>query len=193
MNVPNLLTLSRFVFAAMIIVLLLNNTFAGNVAATVLFVIASITDYYDGYLAKKLNLISSFGQIMDPIADKFLMICIFAVLSFLGMIDSWMVMVIALREIVVTMSRLRALQKGHVLAAEKAGKIKTVFQIVTIIAILLFLIFERGEFSRDWFYKIEDSWKSFIQSLMVASVFITVGSGLGYFRNKWKNEQTSSI
>ena len=105
MNLPNILTLSRIVFALFIVLMLLANTLSGNIAATLLFAVASITDFYDGYLAKKQGLISNFGKIMDPIADKILMLCVFGALAYLGMVQWWMVIVIALREIAVTLSR----------------------------------------------------------------------------------------
>ncbi len=192
MTLPNILTLSRFVFAALIFVLLLYNTLASIIAATVFFLIASITDYYDGYLAKKHGLISDFGKIMDPIADKVLMIVVFAALAYLGMMDWWMLMAISIREVTVTVSRLRAMARGQVLAAEQAGKIKTVCQMVSIGAALLFLICEQSSFARPWFYKSEPQWRGFVQLMMLVSVFLTVSSGFTYFRNKWNNAKISS-
>ena len=193
MNLPNILTLSRFVFAALIFGLLLYNTLASIVAATVFFLIASITDYYDGYLAKKLGLISDFGKIMDPIADKVLMIVVFAALAYLGMMDWWMLAAIAIREVTVTVSRLRAISKGQVLAAEQAGKIKTVCQMVSIGTALLFLICEQSSFARPWFYRSEPIWRGFVQLMMIISVLLTVSSGLSYFRNKWNSAKISSM
>ena len=89
---------------------------------------ASITDFYDGYLAKTRGLISDFGKIMDPISDKILMLSIFFALAYMGIVAWWMVILIAVREIYVTLDRLWSMKKGQVLSAERAGKIKTVFQ-----------------------------------------------------------------
>ena len=186
MNLPNILTLSRIVFAFFIVLLLMANTPAGCIAATALFIAASVTDFYDGHLAQKNGMVSNFGKIMDPIADKILMLSIFGVLAHLGMVEWWMVIVIAAREILVTVSRLKAVVAGQVLAAEGAGKIKTVCQIVTISVALLFLIIDQSAFAAGWFYKIEMGWRLLIKVLMVASVFLTVGSGIMYFRNKWE-------
>ena len=183
MNLPNILTLSRIGFAFVIVLLLLSNTLNGCITATVLFAIASITDFYDGYLAKKQGLISDFGKIMDPIADKVLMLSIFGALAHLGLVAWWMVIAIGIREIAVTISRLQVMSKGQVLAAEAAGKIKTVFQILTISLILLFLIIEQTAFSSQWFYHIETAWRTLNQLLMLVSVFLTVASGLMYFKS----------
>lgn len=193
MNWPNILTISRFVFAALILFLLLCNNLTSIIAATVFFLIASITDFYDGYLAKKHGLISDFGKIMDPIADKVLMIIVFGALAYLGMMDWWMIIAITVREVVVTVSRLRGMARGQVLAAEQAGKIKTVFQMVSIGVTLLFLICEQSAFARGWFYHAEPTWRAFIQLMMLISVLLTVSSGIAYFRNKWNSEKTSSI
>ncbi len=184
MNLPNILTMSRFGFAVIIGVLLMTNTLAGNISAAVLFIAASLTDYYDGYLAKKNGLISDFGKIMDPIADKVMILSIFTVLAFLGMVDGWMVIAIGVREVAVTVSRLKAMAQGQVLPAEAAGKIKTVFQILTIAVILLFLIAEQAVFALSWFYKVEMAWRTLINVLMIVSVALTVGSGYLYFKHK---------
>ncbi len=192
MNLPNLLTMSRFFFAVVILYLLLANNLAAIMTATFLFLIAAITDFYDGYLAKKHGLISDFGKIMDPIADKVLMIFVFFALAALGMMDWWMVILIVIREVAVTVARLKAMAHGQVLAAEKAGKIKTVFQMVSIGAALLFLICEQSVFARSWFYQAEPMWRAFIQIMMLISVLLTVYSGVIFFRHKWAPKKTSS-
>ncbi len=188
MSLPNLLTISRLGFALLIAMMLLSNSLLGNIAATILFVLAALTDLCDGYLARKRGLVTDFGKIMDPIADKILILSIFAVLAHLGLVRWWMVTAIAVREIAVTISRLRAMGKGEVLAAEHAGKIKTVLQMAAITAILLFLIFERSSGASSWFYKVEAGWQSLINVLMVATVIVTIGSGSVYFINRWKNQ-----
>ena len=152
MNFPNILTLSRIVFAAILIYLLEQGSRTGNILAVIVFTIASITDFYDGYLAKKWGMISDFGKIMDPVADKILLLTTFGVLAHLGLVAWWMFIVIAIREIVITASRLLAFRKGQVLAAERSGKIKTVFQIIAVSAILLYLVAQQAEFCSYWFY-----------------------------------------
>jgi CDP-diacylglycerol--glycerol-3-phosphate 3-phosphatidyltransferase len=187
MNLPNALTLSRIVFAGIIVYLLLLNSLTGNVWAAVFFVIASITDFYDGYLAKKRNLISDFGKIMDPIADKVLMLAIFCVLAHIGMVVWWMVILIALREVLITVDRLYAMRQGQVLAAEQAGKIKTVLQIVTISVILVYLILEQAPFSHQWFYQIQKTYLGWINGCMIMTLILTVLSAVPYVQHRIRN------
>lgn len=191
MNWPNVLTLSRFVLAIIILMLLLVNSLVAITAATVLFIVAAITDFYDGYLAKKYGLISNFGKIMDPIADKFLMICVFIALAHLGMMDWWMVVIIASREVAVTVSRLQAMRLGLVLSAEQAGKIKTVVQMMSVSVALLFLMCEQSAYARSWFYQAEMMWRALVHMMMLLSVILTVYSGYKYFRHKWNQEKIS--
>jgi len=186
MNLPNILTLSRIFFAVVLVYLLEQGSQAGNILAVIVFTIASITDFYDGYLAKKWGLISDFGKIMDPVADKILLLSVFGVLAHIGKIAWWMLIVIAIREIVVTASRLLAFRHGQVLAAERAGKIKTVSQIVAVSAILLYLVAQQSEYCSFWFYNVQRIWDSINDFLMLVAVILTVYSGVEYFRNKRK-------
>lgn len=186
MNLPNLLTLSRIFIAVVIVWLLLLNSLAGNIGAAVFFIIASITDFYDGYLAKKYGLTSDFGKLMDPIADKVLMLSIFTVLAVVGMVAWWMVLIIALREVWVTIDRLLMMRRGIVLAAEQLGKIKTVLQIVTVSVILLYLILDQATFAHQWIYKIQNTYLGCINGLMLISVVLTVWSGVGYWQSRKK-------
>src|ERR1700733_13732122 len=130
MNLPNILTCSRIVLALVLVILLEKSTEIGNVGAVIVFTVASLTDFCDGHLARTRGLVSNFGKIMDPIADKVLILSAFGVLAHMGVIAWWMFIVIAIREIAVTISRLINRHQGHVLAAEKAGKFKTVTQIM---------------------------------------------------------------
>jgi len=186
MNLPNILTLSRLVLAVVLVFLLEEHSSAGNTGAVIVFAIASLTDFYDGYFAKKMKLVSDFGKIMDPVADKFLLLSVFGVLAQIGMVAWWMFMVIAIREITVTASRLLAMRQGQVLAAERAGKIKTVVQIVAVSVILLYLVAQQSDFCSSWFFNVESLWLGFNEVLMYAAVIITVYSGIDYFRNKSK-------
>src|ERR1700733_13695595 len=106
MNLPNILTCSRIVLALVLVILLEKSTEIGNVGAVIVFAAASLTDFYDGHLAKTRGLVSDFGKIMDPIADKVLILSAFGVLAHTGMVAWWMFIAIAIREISVTVSRL---------------------------------------------------------------------------------------
>jgi CDP-diacylglycerol--glycerol-3-phosphate 3-phosphatidyltransferase len=184
MNLPNVLTISRIVLAFVLVFLLQEGSSTGNILAVLVFAIASLTDFCDGHLAKTRGLVSNFGKIMDPIADKVLILSAFGVLAHLGVIAWWMFIVIAIREILVTASRLLAMRQGRVLAAERAGKIKTVIQIIAVSALLLYLAAQRSEFCSSWFYNAQRIWLDINEVLMVLAVTVTVYSGIDYFRNK---------
>ena len=186
MNLPNILTLSRIALAVVLIILLEGSTPTGNILALLVFAIASLTDFYDGYFAKKMGLVSDFGKIMDPIADKVLLLSTFWVLAHIGMIAWWMFVVIALREVLVTVSRLVAMRQGQVLAAERAGKIKTVVQIITVLSILFYLVAQQSEFCSYWFYNVQRIWLGANSALMLAAVILTVYSGIEYYRHRPK-------
>jgi CDP-diacylglycerol--glycerol-3-phosphate 3-phosphatidyltransferase len=184
MNLPNILTISRVVLAIVLVFLLEEGSSTGNILAVLVFAIAASTDFCDGHLAKSRGLVSNFGKIMDPIADKFLLLSAFGVLAHIGMIAWWMFIVIAIREILVTASRLVMMRQGQVLAAERAGKIKTVVQITAVSVILLYLVAQQSEFCSFWFYSVQRIWLGLNYVLMLAAAILTVYSGIDYFRNK---------
>ena len=184
MNLPNILTISRVVLAIVLVFLLEEGSSTGNILAAIVFAIAASTDFYDGHLAKKKGVVSNFGKIMDPIADKILLLSTFGVFAHIGQIHWWMFIVIAIREILVTASRLVMMRQGQVLAAERAGKIKTVVQIVAVSAILLYLVAQQSEYCSFWFYNVQRIWADVNYILMLVAVILTVYSGIDYFRNK---------
>ena len=186
MNLPNVLTMSRFLWTVIFVVLIAQNTYSSTLAAALVFALASFTDLLDGYLAKKNNQITDFGKIMDPIADKFLILAAFVMFILLGILPAWMVVLVAVREIAVTVSRVMRLSRKQVIAAEKSGKIKTVFQMGSIGVILLFLILEKSSLSRGWSGSTEGVWLTVINILMFITVILTVNSGVSYFLNARK-------
>jgi CDP-diacylglycerol--glycerol-3-phosphate 3-phosphatidyltransferase len=137
MNVPNKLTVSRFVLTgAFLAALFLEFPFHETVAL-LLFSAASLTDYFDGKIARRDKLITNFGILMDPLADKILVCSAFIAFVERRWIPAWMTVVIVGRELAITGLRLLAASKNVVLAAEKFGKHKTISQIVAIISILV--------------------------------------------------------
>jgi len=133
MNLANKITLIRIVLIPLFIVLLLNDLYflSANV-----FVIASLTDALDGYIARKYNMITNMGKLMDPLADKLLVTSALICLVEKGDIASWLVIIIISREFLVSLLRSIAASEGTVIAASKWGKMKTIFQMVAIISIL---------------------------------------------------------
>ncbi len=134
MNLPNQLTIFRVILIPAFIVLLMSGH---NYYATAVFCIASFTDFLDGYIARKNNLVTNFGKIMDPLADKLLVMAAFVCMVELSMVASWTVIVILAREFTITALRTVAASEGIVIAAGNSGKLKTVFQMVSIILLLL--------------------------------------------------------
>ncbi|HLH54902.1 MAG TPA: CDP-diacylglycerol--glycerol-3-phosphate 3-phosphatidyltransferase [Verrucomicrobiae bacterium] len=133
MNLPNKLTISRFILTiAFLAVLPIEQTIA-----LVLFVAGGISDFLDGYIARRDKLITNFGILMDPLADKIMVCSAFIAFVGLGLLPAWMVVIIVARELAITGLRLLAVSKNVVLAAEGYGKHKTISQIVAIISILV--------------------------------------------------------
>jgi CDP-diacylglycerol--glycerol-3-phosphate 3-phosphatidyltransferase len=137
MNLPNKLTISRFVLTLAFMVVMFSQIRLRETLALVLFSAASLTDYFDGKIARRDNLITNFGILMDPLADKILVCSSFIAFVGLGWIPAWMVVIIVARELAITGLRLLAASKNVVLAAEGYGKHKTISQIIAIISILV--------------------------------------------------------
>src|SRR5258708_2094274 len=137
MNLPNKLTLSRFVLTVGFMVAMLSEFPFHITVALLLFSAAGISDFLDGQIARRRKLITNFGILMDPLADKIMVCSAFIAFVDLKWIPSWMVVIIVARELAITGLRLLAASKNVVLAAEAFGKHKTISQIVAILAILV--------------------------------------------------------
>ena len=187
MNLPNKLTITRIILTFIFIYFISQEGFVAITAATLLFILACLTDFADGYIAKKYHQVSDFGKLMDPIADKFLILAAFLAFVRMQIVENWMVILILGREIIVTSLRIFALSKGKVLTAERAGKHKTVSQMVAIFSILGFIIFKESLYSRSrWSEAIEIWWRCGIDMLMLITVGLTLISGLSYLWNNRK-------
>lgn len=185
MNLPNKLTILRIVLAFIFMGIILVEGLCAKALALLIFSLASLTDYFDGKIARSRGLVTSFGKLMDPIADKLLMLAAFLAFVELELVPAWMVVVIIAREFLITGVRLFAASKGKVLAAAKAGKHKTISQAVVIVTALVFLIAEeilKGVWSPHlsvWLSRI-------IYGMMLWVVAITVISGVSFFRHNGK-------
>ena len=187
MNLSNRLTLSRIGMTFLIMLFLFIQGPGAKVIALIIFLLACLTDFLDGQIARKRNEISDFGKIMDPVADKILTLGIFLSFVELQLIPAWMVIMIIIREFLITGMRLFAMKKGTVLAAESAGKHKTVSQMVTIFFILLFLVVrESGVYFLFWDKQFQDDFRVGILILMSITVALTVCSGFSYV---WQNRR----
>ena len=133
-NLPNQLTIARICMIPLFVVLLLwLKKPAGNILAMIVFIVASLTDAFDGHIARKYNYITTFGKFMDPLADKLLVCSALICLVDLGRLESWIVIIIIAREFIISGFRLIAVEKGVVIAANYWGKFKTVSQMVMVI------------------------------------------------------------
>ena len=190
MNLPNKLTVARFVLTvaflgAMFVPFPFNTTVALG-----LFCLASLTDYFDGKLARKYKLITNFGILMDPLADKILVCSAFIAFVGLGWMPAWMVVIIVARELAITGLRLLAASKHVVLAAERFGKHKTISQIVAIIAILVFNSYLSWGVVGQYVFGlpiIHGPWINWFEPLSIwVAVILTLLSGGVYL---WRNRQ----
>ena len=189
MNLPNKLTISRIMMTVLFLIVLFVEFSFHYTAALVLFVAASITDILDGTIARKRGLITDFGKLMDPLADKMLICSAFIAFIELEWMPAWMVIVIVARELAITGLRLLAASKNIVLAAEKQGKNKTITQVVAIIALLVtnsygdwgivgsFFGFTIAGHAWAWWVAEISKW---------AAVTLTATSGIYYL---WKNRE----
>jgi CDP-diacylglycerol--glycerol-3-phosphate 3-phosphatidyltransferase len=164
MNIPNVLTVLRIMLVPVLVVALLGNTEDGDVLAAIVFVLASLTDFVDGYLARSRDSVTNFGKLMDPLADKLLIVAALVSLVSLQRLAAWVAMVIITRELAVTVVRMGASQSGVIIPASNFGKVKTCLQIVMILAVITV------PGSPIW-----------LNVLIYVTVIVTVLSGLDYF------------
>ncbi|MDD3801105.1 CDP-diacylglycerol--glycerol-3-phosphate 3-phosphatidyltransferase [Desulfuromonas thiophila] len=136
-NLPNLLTMARMACVPVVVMLLLEDSRLLSFWATVVFGFASITDWLDGYLARKWQLVTVLGKFLDPLADKLLVMAALIMMIPLGRVPAWAVFLIIAREVFITGLRSVASSEGIVIDASSQGKYKTIFQMVAIVALLL--------------------------------------------------------
>ena len=177
MNWPNRLSLIRIASVPFITLLLVLNGYAWTgYAALFWFILAAITDFVDGHIARKYNLVTNFGKFIDPVADKLLVLSAMVMLSWHQLLPAWIVVIVLFRELAVDGLRLVAVEQGRVIAAGKLGKIKTCIQIaLVIIHMVCYVQFPALHIPAGWLM---------IPSQIAAAV-ITLWSGADYFiRNK---------
>ncbi|HNW86440.1 MAG TPA: CDP-diacylglycerol--glycerol-3-phosphate 3-phosphatidyltransferase [Candidatus Limiplasma sp.] len=167
MNWPNRITIARVALIPVIVILLQFDVSICRALALVCFMVASFTDWLDGYLARKLQIVTNFGKFLDPVADKLLVLSTMIALCGLGDFPAWVCIVVLFRELAVDGLRMVAVEQGHVIAAGKLGKIKTALQMLTLILVLLDTRMF-GDFPMT-------------ELMIYASVAMTLWSGLDYF------------
>lgn len=187
MNIANRLTILRIILTPVFMSFLCVDRLWAKVVALMIFIFAAVSDFFDGRIAHKKNMVTDFGKLMDPIADKVLVLAAFAVFIQIQLIEAWMFVIIIFREILITSLRLFALNKGRVLSAAKAGKHKTASQMIAIFFILTFVVFKEV---MKTFYTWNPNWEKFfkggINIFMWLTVILTLYSGLSYL---WENRK----
>jgi len=187
MNTANKLTISRIGLTFVFMIFLFLEGFTFKVLALLTFFVATWTDFLDGFLAKKNNDISDFGNFMDPIADKILVLSAFLAFVEMKLIPAWMVVIIVFREFIITGLRLIALARGEVIEAAAGGKHKTVSQMVSIYIILIFIVFKASgtRLFGFWNDSLEYLLKQSIFFMMIITTVLTLISGVSYLiKNK---------
>lgn len=189
MNLPNQLTLSRLVLTVLFLGAIFSPFPGHETVALVFFSIASLTDYFDGRIARQRGLITDFGILMDPLADKILTCSAFIAFVGRGLIPAWMVVIIVSRELAITGLRMLAASKQVVLAAERFGKHKTISQIVTVVAVLVALSYKQWGPVGTWVFGGNVGGRPWVDWFVDASQWITVlltlvSGGVYLWRNR---------
>lgn len=169
LNLPNSLSLIRILTAPLLVVLLLNPGERLSVASAIIFALVCVTDWLDGYIARKKGLTTTLGKFLDPLADKLLIVTVFIMLIPLGRVPAWVVALIIGREIAVTGLRAVASNMGVVIAASRLGKFKTLSQIICLVPLILHYTFYGLNFHLIGLL------------LLVVAFVLTVWSGIDYF------------
>jgi len=177
LNVPNLLTVVRILLVPVLVVVLLQATPHGSWIAAIVFAVAAVTDTLDGYLARSRRSITTFGKVMDPIADKLLIAAALISLVSLDRLDAWVAMVIIAREFAVSGLRVAAGQQGAVIPANRLGKAKTVLQVAMVLALIA----------------ASDPHALWVHLVVYATVAITIASGASYFLNFRKSIEEARL
>jgi CDP-diacylglycerol--glycerol-3-phosphate 3-phosphatidyltransferase len=177
-NLPNILTLLRIAAIPVLVFVLFSPSRTAGFWAAVIFAIASFTDWLDGYLARRMGIVTTFGKFLDPIADKLIVMSALIMILPFGRVPAWMVLVILGREIIITGLRGLASTEGIIIPASNLGKFKTIFQIVAILGLLLHYDY-RWFFAVDHPYLYVNMHNVGIFYLWIATV-ITIWSGVDY-------------
>ncbi|MDD2581864.1 MAG: CDP-diacylglycerol--glycerol-3-phosphate 3-phosphatidyltransferase [Desulfuromonadaceae bacterium] len=178
MNLPNILTMMRIAAIPLLAALLMSPSRSAGFWAAALFAIASITDWLDGYLARRMGIVTIFGKFLDPIADKLIVMAVLIMILPFNRVPAWMVLVILGREIIITGLRGIASTEGIVIQASNLGKFKTIFQIVAIIGLTL-------HYNYNWFFGISHTLLTVNMHnvgmffLWIATI-LTIWSGIDY-------------
>jgi CDP-diacylglycerol--glycerol-3-phosphate 3-phosphatidyltransferase len=180
MNWANRLTVSRLVLTILFVAALNSHWAYASTAALIIFLLAGVTDFFDGEIARRYGEVTNFGKLMDPLVDKIMMAAAFISLVPLGAIPAWAATTVVARDFLITGLRLMASARGQILPAERLGKHKTSWQIVTVVFFLVLLSARELSYAggaNDWWFR---AWNQGGPLLVWIAVGFTVYSGLRY-------------
>src|SRR5712692_1787027 len=186
MNWANRITLSRLVLTVLFVLALNSSWPYARTSALLLFLIAGLTDFIDGEIARRYGVITNFGKLMDPLVDKIMMAAAFISLVPLKAVPAWAATTVVARDFLITGLRMMASAKGKILPAERLGKQKTSWQIITVIFFLALLSANElryGDETSRWWFR---AWNEAGPVLVWITVALTVYSGLGY---AWRHRE----
>ena len=186
MAIPNILTVMRIFLTPIFIICLFSDFFGAQLWALVIFIVASITDAYDGYLARKNNMVTDTGRFLDPLADKILVSSAFISFSIMGLIDIWMVALIIFRDLFVMGLRFLMSRRGFIMITSKIAKSKTGVQVGIIIFTLLFLTLKGFNWVLLEDYLIFINQYQLVYYLTMIAVIFTVYTGYAYIQENRK-------
>ena len=186
MSIPNILTLLRIFLTPIFIICLFSDFFGAQLWALIIFIVASITDAYDGYFARKNDMVTDTGRFLDPLADKILLSSAFISFSIMGLIDIWMVALIIFRDLFVTGLRVLMSRKGLIMITSKIAKSKTGVQVGIIIFTLLFLSLKGFNWILLEDYLIFINEYKLVYYLTMITVIFTVYTGYNYIQENRK-------
>lgn len=182
MTIPNQLTVTRIILTPIFALLFLSSDKTLNQISLIVFLIAALTDWYDGWLARKYNYISELGKFLDPLADKILTSTAFFAFVYVGLLNFWMVLIVVIRDLIVTLLRVYGQYKNRTFSTSFLAKLKTSLQMIFLYYLLLVYV----GIEKELFSFIDRSWnnillnKDFINYPMLFITIITVYTGIEY-------------
>jgi len=184
MGLPNQLTVLRMVLTPLLVYLLSRESLSFRYLALFVFLLASLTDWYDGYMARKLGVVTQWGKVLDPLADKILVITMFCVFVWLGLVKAWMVVLITARDLVMTLLRLYGDWKRQPVVTSMSAKWKTAGQMTAIYLILLYLVAQAHGLNFRWLIWLQET--EALDKMMFVVTGITLATGIQYLIENWR-------
>jgi len=194
MTLPNLLTILRILLVPVFMFLLLLESPSMKLLGVIVFIIASLTDIYDGYHARKYGLTSRLGAFLDPLADKFLITSAFLIYVWEGYLALWMVLLVALRDVVVTVLRVYAEWKDKPVITSREAKYKTLTQNVFAYVVMLFILLKERAFTGADIsaFMSKVLYSDYLDYVMLLITLYTVYTGISYLVQNWKGLSSPS-